>query len=71
MAAKCGRGSGWAGRTHRCGAPGFANLVVRPLASRILGASADYARDLMVHCAQEMNHLAGFLPALYEQFGAE
>ena len=26
-------------------------------------------RDLLVHCAQEMNHLAGFLPALYERFG--
>ena len=25
-------------------------------------------RDLMVHCAQEMNHLAGFLPALFERF---
>jgi len=22
----------------------------------------------MVHCAQEMNHLAGFLPALYDSF---
>jgi hypothetical protein len=26
-------------------------------------------RDLLVHCAQEMIHLAGFLPALYERFG--
>ena len=26
-------------------------------------------RDLMVHCAQEMNHLAGFLPELYTQLG--
>ena len=25
-------------------------------------------RDLMVHCAQEMNHLAGFLPTLYDSF---
>lgn len=25
-------------------------------------------RDLLVHCAQEMNHLAGFLPELYAQF---
>ena len=52
-------------------APGVANRVVRPVVSRIIGATADYARDLMVHCAQEMNHLAGFLPALYEQFGDE
>ena len=26
-------------------------------------------RDLLVHCAQEMNHLAGFLPELHAQFG--
>jgi hypothetical protein len=25
------------------------------------------ARDLMVHCAEEMNHLAGFLPDLFAQ----
>ncbi len=25
----------------------------------------------VVHCAQEMNHLAGFLPELYEAFGNE
>jgi DAPG hydrolase PhiG domain len=24
-----------------------------------------------VHCAQEMNHLAGFLPELYAAFGDE
>ena len=48
-------------------APGLVNQAIGPLASRILGPSADYARDLMVHCAQEMNHLARFLPALYEQ----
>lgn len=53
------------------GAPGVANRAVRPVVSRILGATEDYARNLLVHCAQEMNHLAGFLPALYEQFGSE
>jgi hypothetical protein len=34
---------------------------VRPIAARQL---AD-PRDLMVHCAQEMGHLAGFLAELY------
>jgi hypothetical protein len=29
------------------------------------------ARNLMVYCAQEMNHLAGFLPQLSEAFGSE
>ncbi|WP_232541927.1 DAPG hydrolase family protein [Nocardia bovistercoris] len=29
----------------------------------------DLARDLLLHCGQEMNHLAGFLPELYARFG--
>lgn len=29
------------------------------------------ARDTMVLCAQEMNHLAGILPAVYAAFGGE
>jgi hypothetical protein len=33
-----------------------------------VGTSAAAARDLMVHCAQEMNHLAGFLAALHSRF---
>ncbi|MGV8874399.1 MAG: DAPG hydrolase family protein [Rhodococcus sp. (in: high G+C Gram-positive bacteria)] len=28
----------------------------------------DLARDLMLHCGQEMSHLAGFLPELYAEF---
>lgn len=28
-------------------------------------------RDLLVHCAMEMNHLASFLPALYEEYHRE
>jgi hypothetical protein len=60
----------WLGRPHI--APRNNNRFtsfVRPVAARKLGVSAASARDLMVHCAQEMNHLAGFLPALYERFG--
>lgn len=42
-----------------------------------LGAAAGWlaqpserdARELLVHCAQEMNHLAAILPALYNAFG--
>ncbi|MCJ0891565.1 hypothetical protein MTX35_05185 [Rhodococcus sp. ARC_M12] len=30
----------------------------------------DLARELMLHCGQEMNHLAGFLPELYAEFGS-
>ncbi|WP_425296416.1 MULTISPECIES: DAPG hydrolase family protein, partial [Nocardia] len=28
----------------------------------------DLARELLLHCGQEMNHLAGFLPRLYHDF---
>lgn len=52
-------------------APSVASRVVRPIASRTLGAPEATARNLLVHCAQEMNHLAGFLAELYELFGDE
>ncbi len=42
----------------------LADTVVRPIAHRQLPDP----RDLLVHCAQEMNHLAGFLPALHQRF---
>ncbi|MEO3759052.1 hypothetical protein ABGB19_12285 [Mycobacterium sp. B14F4] len=42
----------------------LADRILRPVAARQLPD----ARDLMVHCAQEMNHLAGFLPALFARF---
>lgn len=39
------------------------------IAARVVGAfkrpSLDLARDLLVHCSQEMSHLATFLPALH------
>ncbi|MGH0029657.1 MAG: DAPG hydrolase family protein [Myxococcota bacterium] len=31
-------------------------------------APLSQGRDLLVHCADEMNHLAGFLPALYADY---
>ena len=37
--------------------------VIRPIATHQLPDP----RDLLVHCAQEMNHLAGFLPELHAQ----
>jgi hypothetical protein len=63
----------WMGGKHIAvrKAPGVASKAVRPIASRILGDSAASGRNLIVHCAQEMNHLAGFLPDLYAAFGGE
>ena len=59
----------WMGGRHVGVRANLANRLtdaaVRPVAARQLPDP----RDLLVHCAQEMNHLAGFLPALYERFG--
>ncbi|HUB55130.1 MAG TPA: hypothetical protein VMB04_08180 [Mycobacterium sp.] len=60
----------WLGGPHiavRSG-PGVASRLVRPVASRVVDISVATARDLMVHCAQEMNHLAAFLPDIYTEF---
>lgn len=40
--------------------------AIRPLAAGLLPAPA----DLLIHNAQEMAHLAGFLPDLFKTFGA-
>lgn len=45
--------------------------AVRPIAKRILGNAESSGRNLIVHCAQEMNHLAGFLPELHATFGGD
>lgn len=56
----------WMGGRHVAlrGGVGLANRALRPVAARQLPDP----RDLLVHCAQEMNHLAGFLPALHARF---
>ena len=56
----------WMGGEHVAVRRGnrLADAAVRPVAARQLPDP----RDLLVHCAQEMNHLAGFLPALYGRF---
>jgi hypothetical protein len=63
----------WMGGPHVAvrKAPGVAARAVRPIASRVLGNAESTARNLLVHCAQEMNHLAGFLPELHDAFGDE
>ena len=38
-------------------------------AKQFLKPNEQDARDLLVHCAQEMAHLAGFLPDLYAEYG--
>lgn len=56
----------WMGGRHVAVRHGnrLTDIALRPIAARQLPDP----RDLMVHCAQEMNHLAGFLPALFDRF---
>ena len=59
----------------RYAAPRAANpvldRVVPPVANRALQLTDRSAADLLVHCAQEMGHLAGFLAELHAEFGDE
>lgn len=60
----------WLGGEHisvRAGTParGVLDRAGRPVVARLLGASAQSAVELLVHCAQEMSHLARFLPELH------
>jgi hypothetical protein len=43
------------------------DAAIRPITARQLPDP----RDLMVHCAQEINHLGGFLAAMYDRFSGE
>ncbi|MFJ3233751.1 DAPG hydrolase family protein [Streptomyces sp. NPDC086787] len=61
----------WVGGRHAA-LRGRGRTTSRPVPALVGRAAAMTARqavDLMVHCAQEMAHLASFLPALHEQFG--
>ena len=71
-APRCGPASGSAVATPRLG-PGnpVRARVVPPVANRIGRPRPQSAEELLVHCAQEMAHLAAFLPDLYEEFGHE
>lgn len=60
----------WMGDLALKGAPAAA-LLGRIAGSRFVArraVSIEQGRDLLVHCAAEMNHLAGFLPDLYADY---
>ena len=48
--------------------PGRLGTLVGRAASRLAPIPAAQAADLLVHCAQEMNHLAAILPELHAAF---
>ena len=51
------------------GMPGPVGAMIGGTLSRFNRFGPDQAHDLLVHCAQEMSHLAARLPAIYAQFG--
>lgn len=60
-----------AGKNTRLhGLPGFPGNLPGQILAWPLRPSAREAADLLVHCAQEMSHLASFLPELHAQFHA-
>lgn len=56
----------WLGGENMRGV-GPAGALATPIARRALRATEADARALFVHCAEEMAHLASFLPALHAQ----
>lgn len=60
----------WMGGRHIAGRNLIGGLAAA-VAKRVLGLTESDARALLVHCAQEMPHLATFLPALYARFAGE
>ncbi len=58
----------WMGGRHVAGR-NLIGSVAASVAKRVLRLTDSDARAVLVHCAQEMPHLATFLPALYAEFG--
>ena len=45
----------------------FIGKIAASIGRRVRKTPELFARDLLTHCAEEMAHMASFLPALYEQ----
>ena len=58
----------WMGGRHVAGR-NLAGSMAAAVAKRVLRLTESDARNLLVHCGQEMPHLAAFLPALFAEFG--
>jgi hypothetical protein len=61
----------WLGRPEICGSRKHdpRNWVLRSrLFQKMAMPTSNIGRELLVHCAMEMNHLAGFLPELYSLY---
>ncbi len=58
----------WFGGDGVAGRGGLRGALAATMVGRILRLTESDARALLIHCAEEMQHLAGFLPALYADF---
>lgn len=58
----------WFGGDGVAGRGGLRGALAAMMAGRILRLTESDARALLIHCAEEMQHLAAFLPALYADF---
>jgi hypothetical protein len=58
----------WMGGQHVAGRNLLGSLAA-PIAKLVQRLTEGDARALLVHCAEEMPHLASFLPALHAEFG--
>ena len=61
----------WIGGPHvnPIGMTGGTGKMIGRAAAMLRPFSASQAAELLIHDAQEMNHLAGFLPQLFSEFG--
>jgi DAPG hydrolase PhiG domain len=58
----------WIGGPYAAGRNSALGTVIAQAARLFMRPSEADARALLVHCAEEMRHLARFLPALYAEF---
>jgi len=58
----------WIGGPYAAGRNSALGTVMAQAARLLMRPSETDARALLVHCAEEMQHLARFLPALYAEF---
>jgi hypothetical protein len=58
----------WIGGPYAAGRTGLLGAVMARVARLVIRPTEADARALLVHCAEEMQHLASFLPALHAEF---
>lgn len=58
----------WMGGPHiQVRAKGWIPKILSKMLQKSIRMKENQVKDLLIHCAEEMNHLAGFLPKLYTE----